>query len=327
MQNDVREVISEKDSGGRPTNRHDRLQHIWAFNLTNGNQIFQADAHRSDGGDADSLFIFEWATSASGPWTQMFPVTKTSDDDSYQVYDLGAVSGTIYVQARDDDRTSGQKSHDTLYVDHMFIGEGTPPTDPPGLASNPMPSDGATNVSPNVMLSWTAGTGSASSEVYFGINLSPGLTELQGSQTGTTFEPAPLSPSTIYYWRIDETNEIGTTPGTVWSFTTSAVATSMHVDSIDPGIVNASRGQKNGRAYVLILDDQGAPVSGASVTGTFSGSFNETVVATANSSGVATLRTSGTAKKGIAYTVCVNNVTHTELSYDSGADMAGCASY
>jgi len=258
----------------------------------------------------------------------MFSVTKTSDNDSYQVYDLGAISGTIYVQARDDDRTSGQRNHDTLYVDHMFVGEGTPPTDPPGAASNPVPADAATNISPNVTLSWTAGVGSAASAIYFGTNPSPGLPEFQSSQSDTTFDPGALAATTTYYWQIDETNSIGTTTGSVWSFTTSAVATSMHVDSMDLGLVGAGRGQKNGRAYIVILNDQGVPVPGATVTGTFTGTFNETVLATTDSTGVASLRTSGSArKKGIAYTICIDDVQHSSLTYNSSVDVISCETY
>jgi len=88
---------------------------------------------------------------------------------------------------------------------------------PPGQASNPDPADSATNVSINADLSWTAGSGSTSSDVYFGTT-SPGT--FQGNQTETTFDPGTMANDTTYYWRIDEINEVGTTAGTVWNFTT-----------------------------------------------------------------------------------------------------------
>jgi hypothetical protein len=89
---------------------------------------------------------------------------------------------------------------------------------PPGQASNPSPADSATGVSIDADLSWTAGTGSTSSDVYFGTS-SPG--SFQGNQTATTFEPGTMSNDMTYYWRIDEINTDGTTTGTVWSFTTT----------------------------------------------------------------------------------------------------------
>jgi len=93
---------------------------------------------------------------------------------------------------------------------------------PPGQASNPSPADSATAISIDADLSWTAGSGSTSSDVYFGTDSTPDAGEFQGNQTATTYEPGTMSYSTTYYWRIDEINAQGTTTGNVWSFTTEA---------------------------------------------------------------------------------------------------------
>ncbi|MHC4740218.1 MAG: Ig-like domain-containing domain, partial [Planctomycetota bacterium] len=87
-------------------------------------------------------------------------------------------------------------------------------------ATNPSPANGATDVGTTADLSWTAGTDSTSSNVYFGTDSTPDSGELQGNQTATTFDPGTLSNSTTYYWRIDELKPGTTTTGTVWSFTT-----------------------------------------------------------------------------------------------------------
>jgi hypothetical protein len=87
----------------------------------------------------------------------------------------------------------------------------------PGQASGPDPVHGATRVSPHAYLSWTAGSDATSHDVYFGTT-SPGI--FQGNQSGTTFDPGTMAYSTTYYWRIDEINKWGKTPGTVWSFIT-----------------------------------------------------------------------------------------------------------
>ncbi len=93
---------------------------------------------------------------------------------------------------------------------------------PPGQASNPSPADGAKKVSRNVILSWTAGSGADSHDVYFGTNPNPGPSEFQGNQPDTTFTPGTLPRNTYHYWRIDEVNDGGTTTGVVWSFRTGA---------------------------------------------------------------------------------------------------------
>jgi len=88
---------------------------------------------------------------------------------------------------------------------------------PPGQATNPNPADAATGVSTTADLSWTAGNGATSHDVYFGTS-SPG--DFQGNQSGTTYDPGTMLENTTYYWRIDEVNDYGTTTGIVWSFTT-----------------------------------------------------------------------------------------------------------
>ncbi|MHC4397039.1 MAG: LamG-like jellyroll fold domain-containing protein, partial [Planctomycetota bacterium] len=90
---------------------------------------------------------------------------------------------------------------------------------PPGQATNPSPANSATDVSLTADLSWTAGSGATSRNVYFGTS-SPG--DSKGNQTATTYDPGTMDADTTYYWRIDEVNASGTTTGTVWSFTTTS---------------------------------------------------------------------------------------------------------
>jgi hypothetical protein len=68
-------------------------------------------------------------------------------------------------------------------------------------------------------LSWTAGSGATSHDVYFGTLTSPPFIQ---NQTATTYDTGTMLAATTYYWRIDEKNAGGTTAGTVWSFVTGA---------------------------------------------------------------------------------------------------------
>jgi hypothetical protein len=89
---------------------------------------------------------------------------------------------------------------------------------PPGQASNPNPFNGAIDVNVITDLSWTAGSGATSHDVYFGTS-SPGT--FQANQTDTIFDPGTMLNGTKYYWRIDTVNDKwGITIGNVWSFTT-----------------------------------------------------------------------------------------------------------
>ena len=92
----------------------------------------------------------------------------------------------------------------------------------PGQAGSPSPSNGASGVSTSAGLSWSAGSGADSHDVYFGTDSTPDAGEFQGNQTGTSFSPGTLAAGTTYYWRIDSVNAAGTTTGNVWSFTTAS---------------------------------------------------------------------------------------------------------
>ncbi|MHC4395498.1 MAG: hypothetical protein ACYS1A_07560, partial [Planctomycetota bacterium] len=67
---------------------------------------------------------------------------------------------------------------------------------PPGQASNPSPANSATDISVDADLSWSAGSGATSSDVYFGTDSTPDSGEFQGNQTATTFEPGTMSNNT-----------------------------------------------------------------------------------------------------------------------------------
>ena len=108
-----------------------------------------------------------------------------------------------------DDFVSKEGGYTPLLIVEQIVG--------PGQASAPSPSTGATKVE-NPILSWTAGTGATSHDVYFGVT--SGSPVFQGNQAGTTFNPGNLSAKTTYYWRIDEVNNDGTTYGVEWTFTT-----------------------------------------------------------------------------------------------------------
>ncbi len=92
------------------------------------------------------------------------------------------------------------------------------PPCPVGLATNPNPASGATNVPANLsQISWTNGAGATSIEVIFN-----GSTVYTGSPVTTYTLPGTLSYSTTYSWRVNGSNDTCTTNGTGWTFTTES---------------------------------------------------------------------------------------------------------
>jgi len=101
----------------------------------------------------------------------------------------------------------------------------------PGLATNPVPADIATEVILSQTLSWIGDKAAESHDVYFGTANPP---EFVGNQTKTSYVPDSLVANTTYYWQIGEVNTLGTTKGSVWSFTTLFdTGTSVNQPSLD----------------------------------------------------------------------------------------------
>ncbi|QQL45498.1 cadherin domain-containing protein [Sulfuriroseicoccus oceanibius] len=105
-------------------------------------------------------------------------------------------------------------------------------------------------------LEWLSGQSSYQHDVYFGTDAAAveaattASPEYMGRQSATTFDPGALSPSTNYFWRIDEVDGGTLIPGTVWSFSTAA------------------NGLVNGLVLHLTMDDADVQVANG-VTHTF----------------------------------------------------------
>jgi len=116
----------------------------------------------------------------------------------------------------------------------------------PGKAMEPYPTNGASDVSVDVILRWTAGNNATSHDVYFG-QTSPGT--FRENRSDASFDPGTLAYNTTYYWRINEVNAGGTTTGEVWSFTTLG-----QIIYVDNKADSGGDGSSWGTAYKYLQD-------------------------------------------------------------------------
>jgi len=92
---------------------------------------------------------------------------------------------------------------------------------PPKTAYAPDPADGAESVDVNTQLTWTPGFGAIMHTVYFGDDFDTVANATAGMPAGTPkYNPGPLEPAKVYYWRVDEFDGEATYKGHIWSFTT-----------------------------------------------------------------------------------------------------------
>ncbi len=94
-------------------------------------------------------------------------------------------------------------------------------------SADPQPEEDATDVSRDVILSWTAGELAAEHDVYFGTdyddvnNATSADATYMGRQAENSYDPGILTLGETYYWRVDEVNsppDSTVFKGDVWSF-------------------------------------------------------------------------------------------------------------
>jgi len=177
------------------------------------------------------------STDGGANWTNAWTFQGFNPLPTRYVLDLSAaVAGEASVKLRFRYDSENEIQGDYWQVDdvELEVFGGPSPGSPPGPVTDPVPADGASDLALDTSLAWTADSEAVSHDVYFGTAGSPGVGEFQGNQAGTAFDPGPLAPGTTYYWRIDEVNANGTTPGCTWSFTTRAEPSEViHADGFE----------------------------------------------------------------------------------------------
>jgi len=167
--------------------------------------------------------------------------------------------------------------------------------------------------------------------VYRSITSGSGYSKLNSSLVTTSaYADNTVINGTTYYYvvtAVNTGNYESAYSGQVSATPVGGGATSMHVHSIV--VTTVPQGAKlKGRAIVVIKDNNGNPVSNATVTGTFTGSFNETRTGTTDATGTATIDTYSSYQKSSVTSIhfCVTNVTGS-LTYNSGANVVTCADW
>ena len=223
----IYEAITERPSGGKPSKRHSYLEHKWTINVTGGNLVtFYVEAYHTSNSEGDN-FVFAYSTDDLS-YTDMVTVIKTADDDAYQGHVLPAtISGTVYIRVKDTDQTQGNRSLDTIYVDHMYIKSvtgGPPDTTPP--TPDPMTWATLPYATGSTSIAMVATTASDPSGMEYYFTCTAGGGNDSGWQDSASYEDTGLTPDTTYTYTVTardkSVNQNATAPSTAESATTDA---------------------------------------------------------------------------------------------------------
>jgi hypothetical protein len=149
-----------------------------------------------------------------------------------------------------------------------------------------------------------------------------------GSITATAPANGNIAPPGPYLLWIVNNNGVPS-PGrfvTVAAPSVPCTPADVSVNSITVTTPGAGAGKKRGQAVVVIRDNCGNAIANATVSGSFTGSINESVSGSTDANGSVTLQTVGTANGNVNVTFCVNNVTNTSLPYNPANNIETCDS-
>lgn len=202
------EILTERESGGKPSSRHSWLEHQWNFVIPVGaSATVMANAWQDDTGEGDA-FNFEYSANG-GAWGPLFTVAGGDVNAAYSATLVG-VSGSVAIRVTDTDQTPQNRAFDRLHVDELLIrvasgvgGDG-PDATPVLTGANPTGHD-------QVDLSWTE---SSSNEDGFRIERrvqGEGSWVAAGSvgANATAFSDTGLSGNTTYEYQVVAFNIYG----------------------------------------------------------------------------------------------------------------------
>lgn len=266
--------IQERHSGGRPSSRYSYLEHRWNFDVGNGVSVTVVANAWSGGSNDGDTFDFEYSLNGGGSWSHLFNVNSTNASNTQSAEIPGAPSGSIVIRVVDTDQTQGNRDEDTVFVDHLYVQVGNPPTDPPdggaqGLVANAVSSS-------QINLSWTDG---ASNESSYLVERSPdgstGWVQLDSLPNDSeSYSDTGLAASTTYFYRVSAVNANGSSGYATASATTDApppppdAPTGLSANGVSPSQIN------------LAWNHSGSNEDGFRVERADAGQGNWTVIAT-----------------------------------------------
>lgn len=200
------------------------------------------------------------------------------------------------------------------YTDYIppVILPGNPPAAPSNLAASAASSS-------QIDLTWSD---NSNNETLFNIQRSTDGSSFSFHASVTanvnSYSDTGLGANTPYWYQVNAENlDGGSAFSNVATATTltATTGTALALRSITVSTVSAAKGQKRQRAVVVVEDNTGSLVSGAVVTGSFSGTITENDrTGTTGTDGSTTIDTTGTAKGTFTFEFCVTSITHAGLT-------------
>jgi autotransporter-associated beta strand protein len=150
---------------------------------------------------------------------------------------------------------------------------------PVGVASNPNPANGATDIATNPTLTWQAGDYAVSHRIYFGANsnavavATTNSPEFKGTLEAGSYAPGTLASSGRFFWRVDAVGLATSAFGATWTFATAVNPASKPVigGGFNGGNFTVSFASQAGQTYRVERSDSLNPANWQTVSNNIPG--------------------------------------------------------
>ena len=194
-----------------------------------------------------------------------------------------------------------------------------PPAAPTNLTATAVSSS-------RIDLAWTD---TSSNEANFHVDRCQGsdcsdFVQIAELSAGTiSYADTGLSPSTAYTYRVRATNVTASTASSTAAASTLAQSTASetHVANLPGTGVKVGGPNWQARVTILVQDNTGQPVAGATVSGTWSNGYTGTATCTTTANGNCSVSTGNIHNRVASVTFTVNGISHATLTYNSGANV------
>ncbi len=308
----VRETVTEELYTGHPRKRYSYLEHKWLFNVDGGTTVtFHLEASRPANSDGDN-FTFAYSTDNIS-YVDLLTIASATE----QVYSAPLPSGTsgaVYIRVIDTNRAWDAISLDAISIDEMYIESNATPQ-PPVTDFVGTPTSGYvplavlftdTSTGSPTSWSWNFGDGGTSTVQ----NPSHDYTSIGTYTVSMTATNAQGSDSTVKSGYITVTDE--------------PQGSTMHVSNITVVRQRVGNGYR-GVASVTIVDESGAPVSAATVSGYFNDPTTITETGLTGSGGIATVTGDKDKTPPADFCFTVTGVSLSGWTYDPAANVVTTA--
>jgi hypothetical protein len=251
------ENITERESGGKKSNRYSYLEHRWNFNVSSGAQVtVVAQAWRS-GSNGSESFDLEYSLNGGSSFSYLMNISSTSSANEQSADIPGAPAGSIILRVNDKYRSSANQSLSSFNVDHLYIRVNNTPGEPPP-ANPPATPTGMTVTavtSSTINLAWVDESGDESG---FTVERSPdGETNwVVIADLGEGMEAhgdAGLEAATQYFYRVSAWNGNGSE-----GYASTDAWTDGSEPPPPPALSHTARGYKDRGKHGVVVDWEGA---------------------------------------------------------------------